>query len=167
MKKIKKILLIIIITFISVILLEYLYSQRWRLIRSVSVEEYPEYIVGEWEEVDRSRALSSYDYGIFSVLSGYIRRFPHGNGAGSDFFDPQILEFYEDSSFLGLHQVPLVGEWSMEGDVVVIRVQFPENMTPFLSDWANNRKKIIGLTATRMVTFESGDYVHYKSKNKQ
>jgi len=51
MKAFKKILLILIITIIALILLEYLYSQRWRLTKSVPVEQYPEYIVGEWISV--------------------------------------------------------------------------------------------------------------------
>ena len=48
MKKAKRVILIIIIPLVSVILIEYLYSQRWRLQGSEEIDNYGEIIIGKW-----------------------------------------------------------------------------------------------------------------------
>ncbi|MAQ77338.1 hypothetical protein CL684_02330 [Candidatus Campbellbacteria bacterium] len=66
MKKAKRVILIIIIPLVSVILIEYLYSQRWRLQGSEEIDNYGEIIIGKWgtELLSNSNNIYLYKFQI-------------------------------------------------------------------------------------------------------
>ncbi len=149
MKKIKKILLIIIITFISIILLEYLYSQRWRLNQSVDHEEYFAVLVdGYW-------ITNQEYYYIHSFLS-----------FGADYDVCDLFLFNADNTmrhgicaFVSFHGK---GSWSIEKQKILLNYQRGGKVfSPRLGESYQKNHDIIFLNTNFLVIDEWDENIEF------